>query len=107
MTEKERASSEAIDGLQMAPELILDLARKAAELLVERIKNLPIEDAWDGDFRQELEDQLMEDPPEDGQPAVEVIERANSSWLSSTGSGTGLAIQRVRAVFSQARDRAR
>ena len=45
MTEKERASSEAIDDLQMAPELMLDLARKAAELVVKRVDNLPGENA--------------------------------------------------------------
>ena len=60
----------------MAPEVMLNLARRAAELLVERIKNLPGEHAWDGEFRQELVDQLMEDPPEAGQPAIQVIERA-------------------------------
>ena len=64
------------DGLQMAPELMRDLARKAAEFLVERIERLPEGDAWEGDFRQELEKQLMEDPPEDGRPAAEVLERA-------------------------------
>ncbi len=60
----------------MAPELMLDLARKAAELVVERIENLPGEHAWDGEFRQGLVDQLMENPPEAGQPAMQVIERA-------------------------------
>ena len=35
------ARSEAPDGLRMAPELMLDLARKAAELVVERIEGLP------------------------------------------------------------------
>ena len=64
------------DGLQMAPELMRDLARKAAEFLVERVERLPAGDAWEGDFRQELEKQLMEDPPEDGRPAGEVLERA-------------------------------
>ena len=64
------------DGLQMAPELMLDLARKAAELVVERIENLPGEDAWDGDFQQILEQELLEDPPEGGRPAAEVLERA-------------------------------
>ncbi len=64
------------DGLQMAPELMLDLARRAAELVVERIEGLPGGDAWDGEFRQDLEARLMEDPPEDGRPAVQVIERA-------------------------------
>ena len=64
------------DGLRMAPEEMLDLARRAAELLVERIEKLPGEGAWDGDFQQELEKQLMEAPPEDGKPATEVMERA-------------------------------
>ena len=63
---------EARDGLSMSPELMLDLARKAAELLVERIEALPKENAWEGDFQQILADKLMEDPPEHGQPAAEV-----------------------------------
>ena len=64
------------DGLRMAPEEMLDLARRAAELLVERSENLAEHGAWDGDFQQELEKQLMEAPPEDGKPATEVMERA-------------------------------
>ena len=64
------------DGLRMAPDLMLDLARKAAELLVDRIEGLPKESAWEGDFQEVLEDQLMEDPPEHGRPAAEVLERA-------------------------------
>lgn len=58
------------DGLRMPREAMLDLARRAAELLVERIEQLPGEHAWDGEFRQELVDQLLEDPPESGQPAL-------------------------------------
>ncbi len=69
------------DDLQMAPELMLDLARKAAEILVERIERLPGEDAWEGDFRQGLEDQLLEDPPEDGRPAAEVLEQVARAVL--------------------------
>ncbi len=61
--------------LQMTPEQMLDLARKAAEILVERMERLPGEDAWEGDFRQELEDQLLKDPPEDRRPAGEVPEQ--------------------------------
>ena len=71
-----KAGSESHDGLRMAPERMLDLARKAAELLVDRIESLPQESAWEGDFHQILADQLMEDPPEHGQPAEEVLERA-------------------------------
>lgn len=68
--------SQSHDGLRMAPELMLDLARKAAEFLVERIEGLPKESAWEGDFQQILADKLMEDPPEQGRPAAEVLERA-------------------------------
>ena len=78
------ASDEAHDGLRMAPELMLDLARKAAELVVERIEGLPGENAWDGEFRQGLEDQLLEDPPEDGRPGAEVLERAVRDILPLT-----------------------
>ena len=61
--------------LQMAPELMLELARQTAELLVERIERLPEEGAWDGDFQRELEDRLLEDPPEEGRPPAAVLER--------------------------------
>ena len=62
--------------LRMSREAMLELARRAAELLVDRTGQLPAEHAWDGEFRQDLVDQLMEDPPESGQPALQVIERA-------------------------------
>ena len=62
--------------LGMSREQMLDLGRKALELVVERIQSLPGENAWEGEFRQVLEDQLLEDPPEDGRAAAEVIERA-------------------------------
>ncbi len=64
------------NGLRMAPGAMLDLARRAAELIVERIESLAEEDAWDGEFRQELVAQLLENPPESGLPALQVIERA-------------------------------
>ena len=69
------------NGLQMAPELMLDLARQTAELLVDRIRNLPEEGAWDGEFSQGLEDQLLEAPPEEGRPASEVIDRLKRDVL--------------------------
>ena len=62
--------------LRMSREQMLDLGQKALELVVERIESLPGENAWEGEFRQVLEDQLLEGPPEDGRPAAEVIERA-------------------------------
>jgi glutamate/tyrosine decarboxylase-like PLP-dependent enzyme len=73
--EKRELSDDGGNGLQMAPELMLDLAHKAAELLVERIQDLPEEEAWDGEFRQGLEKQLMKDPPEDGRSPAEIIEQ--------------------------------
>ena len=69
------SDSEAASDLRMPPELMLDLARKVSELLVERIENLPGENAWEGEFRQALDDHLFEGPPEDSQPAADVIER--------------------------------
>ncbi len=62
--------------LRMSREQMLELGTKALDLVVERIESLPGENAWEGDFRQALEDQLMEDPPEEGRPAGEVAERA-------------------------------
>ena len=73
--EKRELSDDGDNGLQMAPELMLDLAHKAAELLVERIQDLPEGEAWDGEFRQGLERQLMKDPPEAGRSPAEVIEQ--------------------------------
>ena len=49
---------------------MLRLARVVAELLVSRLDSLPGERAWEGDFKDTLEDQLMEPPPEDGRPAA-------------------------------------
>ena len=72
------------DDLQMTPEAILDLARRTAELVVERTGKLPEENAWDGEFRQILADQLMQSPPGDGRPAMEVIEQAARDILPFT-----------------------
>ncbi len=73
---RREAQAAESDGLKMAPEEMLDLARRAAEILVERSGNLAEQGAWDGDFQQELEKQLMEAPPEAARPASEVLERA-------------------------------
>ena len=43
------------DDLRMEPELMLDLARRTAELLVARIEDLPAANAWDGEFKQALD----------------------------------------------------
>ena len=76
-----------VDGtgdLQLPPDEMIGLAHKAAEILVERITTLPEENAWEGEFRQVLEDQLLEDPPESGRTAGEVIERAAREVLPFT-----------------------
>ena len=66
---------EACTGLQMTPELMLDLARKAAELVVEWSEGLSEKDAWEGEFKKELEEQFMTDAPENGRSATEVLEQ--------------------------------
>ena len=60
--------------LSMSPEQMLALARQTAELLVQRIENLPGEGAWEGDFRRELEDRLLKPPPEESRSPSQVIE---------------------------------
>ncbi|MDE0046745.1 MAG: aminotransferase class I/II-fold pyridoxal phosphate-dependent enzyme [bacterium] len=72
------------DTLQMSREEMIDLGRKVVDLVVQRIESLPGENAWEGEFRQVLEEQLREDPPEFGRPAAEVIERAARDVLPIT-----------------------
>ena len=71
-------------GLQMAPDLMLDLARQTSEIVVDRIRNLPESIAWDGEFREVLAEALMEDPPEKGRPGSEVLEQAARDILPLT-----------------------
>lgn len=72
---KQAEGAEACADLQMTPELMLDLARKAAELVVEWSEGLPEKDAWEGEFKKELEEQFMKDAPESGRSATEVLEQ--------------------------------
>ena len=65
----------------MAPEAMRELGRKVVELLVDRSENVAKGDAWDGEFRQGLVDQLMELPPEEGRPPEEVIDQAAQEIL--------------------------
>ena len=73
-------TSRAEDGgrseLEMSPEQMMASAQRAAELVIERIQNLPEEPAWRGGSRSELEAIMREEPPEEGRPSHEVIERA-------------------------------
>ena len=73
---RENETGETPGDLQMTSTEMRDLTQKVAGLVLDRYEGLPAEPAWGGEFRLELEDQLMEDPPEDGRPAEEVFERA-------------------------------
>ncbi len=48
---------------------------------MESIKTLPDVNAWDGNFRSELVDRFVEVPPENGRPALKVIEDAAKEIL--------------------------
>ena len=57
----------------MTPQSMRQLGTAAMELLIERISGLGEANAWDGEFRQALQDRLPLAPPEDGRPAEEVL----------------------------------
>ena len=59
----------------MDREAMLALGSKTMELLVGRIGAVGEGAAWDGEFRQVLEEGLLEPPPEQGRPAGEVVEQ--------------------------------
>ena len=69
--------------LQMAPEEMRELARHVTDILVERSEGLRSRRAWEGDFKDALAHQLDEDPPETGQPARDVIDRAVRDVLTN------------------------
>ena len=69
-------NSEQSQGLEMSSEAMLELAAKAAEALVRRREELVSDGAWDGEFRDELVERLMDKPPEAGRPAEEVLTQA-------------------------------
>ena len=82
-------TSRAEDGgrseLEMSPEQMMASAQRAAELVIERIQNLPEEPAWRGGSRSELEAIMREEPPEEGRPSHEVIEHAAHEILPIAG----------------------
>ena len=67
--------------LTMTPEAMRQLGTAALELLIARIDGLGQAIAWDGEFRQVLEDRLDLAPPEDGRPAEEVLLQAVNDVL--------------------------
>lgn len=65
--------TEKTDGLKLTPEEMRSLASLATEILIDRTEGLEHANAWDGEFRKVLEDQLGGAPPEDGRPAENVL----------------------------------
>ena len=65
----------------MSPSAMVDLAARAAEALVRRGEELGRKEAWDGEFRDDLVQKLMQDPPEDGRAPDEVLEQAVADIL--------------------------
>ena len=59
--------------LTMTPQSMRQLGTAAMELLIERTRGLGDAKAWDGEFRQVLQDRLPLAPPESGRPAEEVL----------------------------------
>ena len=59
-TEGERRSE-----LELSTDEMLSLARRAAELIVDRLERLPDEPAWVGGTRSELEELFREGAPGD------------------------------------------
>ena len=61
--------------LGMTPQQMRRLAGRATEVLVERAAALDGAKAWDGEFREILEQNLGGPPPENGRAAEEVLEQ--------------------------------
>lgn len=62
--------------LSMSAEAMQELAQRATDLIVARIEGLRDEAPWRGASRASLEPLLREPPPEEGQSALAVLERA-------------------------------
>ena len=54
---------------------MLELGGRIVELLVDRIEAVGEGGAWDGEFRQVLEERFLKPPPEQGRPAADVVEQ--------------------------------
>ena len=63
------------DGLQMSPQAMQRLAAKVTEVLIERTSDLDTSNAWDGEFREVLEQQFGGSPPEGARSPDEVLEQ--------------------------------
>ena len=71
--------------MQLSSARMMELAELASRLIVERLERLPTEPAWRGGTRAELEATMREDPPEEGRPPEQVLERAAREILPVAG----------------------
>ena len=82
LSDKNESNTEpASDSLSMPPELMKELAEKTTDLLISRIVNLPQQAAWNGEFSMELSRRFDEEPPEEGTPPLQIIEKAANEIL--------------------------
>jgi len=79
------AAEDAPSELSMTPERMLELALRAAELTIERVRSLRDQEAWRGGSRRELERALGGAAPEAGTPAELVLDRAAREILPVAG----------------------
>ena len=86
--------------LELTPERMLELADQVSRIVVNRIQCLPDEAAWLGGSRAELEPLMREDPPEEGRPPEEVIERAAREILPDRGQSRPSEVLRLRAFLA-------
>ena len=69
------SDGERSNGLSMDRQAMLELGNRTLELLVGRIDAVGEGGAWDGEFRQVLEETFLRPPPEQGRPAADVVEQ--------------------------------
>ena len=67
--------------LEMPADEMRELANAAVEILVRRVETLRENGAWEGDFLDALDASLGEAAPEEGTPAMEVLQRAVNDIL--------------------------
>lgn len=71
--------------MRLSSARMMELAELTSRLIVERLERLPTEPAWRGGTRAELEPIMREEPPEEGRPPEEVLERAAREILPVAG----------------------
>lgn len=72
---------EKTSGLTMTPQQMRSLAKRATEVLIDHHTRLGSSRAWDGEFREILENELGGPPPERGRDAEEVIDQVAENVL--------------------------